>query len=263
MWHPVGQQGNVSDRIVAQIEQLLRDQQLKPGDRLPPEREMAQMLGVSRPSLREAVRILQAQGRLVVKHGQGVFVATPRSEQQLRAALVQAEVSINDLFAMREVLEVPAAGWAAERITPQRLAELQDILNELDRTFDEEPREFQRLAQLDADFHLGIAETSGNPFMRQVSHVLHDLLMSGMETTLLIPGRREKSRREHEAIITALAQSDASATRRAARAHIRSAHRAALDRITKETTDEESRKPVHPLVAATSRLRQRVPQTRR
>ncbi|MQB01743.1 MAG: hypothetical protein GEU78_15905 [Actinobacteria bacterium] len=78
-------------------------------------------LSVSRPSLREAVRTSQARGRLVVKHDQGVFVATPRSEQELRAALVNAEVSINELFAMREVLEAPAAGWAAERIGPEQL----------------------------------------------------------------------------------------------------------------------------------------------
>ncbi|MGH2603813.1 MAG: FadR/GntR family transcriptional regulator, partial [Dehalococcoidia bacterium] len=228
MWQPVAEPGSLTERIVAQVERLLSAEQLSPGDRLPSEREMAQMLGVSRPSLREAVRILQARGRLIVKHGQGVFVAQQRSEQELRAALFQAEISINELFAMREVLEVPAAGWAADRSTPEQRAALRETLDELNAAFDEEPADFPRLAGLDANFHLRIARAAGNRFLQQTSHVLNDMLLSGMETTLLIPGRREKSRQEHERILEALIKGDAAAARRAAQAHIRSAHKAAI-----------------------------------
>ena len=234
MWQRVSQAGNLSQRIVDQIEQMLADNTLKPGDRLPAEREMAQLIGASRPSLREAVRILQTQGRLIVKHGQGVFVAEPRSTQALRAALNHAEVSLNELFAMREVLEVPAAGWAAEHITKAQVAELRRVLVALDAAFDENQSDFQRLAQLDASFHLGIAEVARNRFLKRTSDVLHEILMSGMQTTLLIPGRREKSRDEHERILTAIAAHDAATARRAAGAHIRSAHRAALARIAEE-----------------------------
>lgn len=234
MWQPVSQAGKVSQRIVAQIEHLLADGMLKPGDRLPSEREMAQLLGASRPSLREAVRILQTQGRLVVKHGQGVFIVEPRSTQALRTALNHAEISINELFAMREVLELPAAGWAAERITEAEVSALQRILDELDAAVEADADGFQRLAQLDASFHLGIAEVARNRFLTQTSHVLHDMLMSGMKTTLLIPGRRERSRREHAQIIATLRAHDSAGARRAARTHIRSARRAALDRIALE-----------------------------
>lgn len=234
LWQPVVQPGSLSERIVAQVEKILLEERLSPGDRLPPEREMARLLGVSRPSLREAVRILQARGRLVVKHGQGVFVARLRSEQELRAALQQAEISINELFAMREVLEVPAAGWAAERITPEQIAGLRETLSALDAAFDEEPCDFARPAGLDAQFHLGIAGAAGNRFLQQTSNVLNDILLSGMETTLLISGRREKSRRQHHRILDALAAGDAPAARRAARAHIRSAHGAALSRMAGE-----------------------------
>lgn len=234
MWQSVSQSGNVSQRIVAQVERLLSDDKLKPGDRLPAEREMAQLLGVSRPSLREAVRILQAQGRLIVKHGQGVFIASPASEQALRSALGRAEISINELFSMREVLEVPAAGWAAERITDEETADLQGMLDALDAAFDSAPDDFQQLSQLDAGFHLKIAEIARNRFLAQTSHVLHDILTSGMKTTLLIPGRREKSRDQHQRILAALTAHDPPAARRAARAHIRSAHHAALLRLANE-----------------------------
>lgn len=234
MWEPVTQPGSLTERIVAQVERILSEQRLRPGDKLPPEREMAQMLGVSRPSLREAVRTLQARGRLIVRHGQGVFVTRQRSEQELRAAVAQAEISINELFAMREVLEVPAAGWAAERSTPAQRDALRVTLDELNAAFDEEPADFPRLAGLDANFHLSIARAAGNRFLQQTSHVLNDILLSGMETTLLIPGRREKSRREHERILEALIKGDAAAARRAAQAHIRSAHKAAIERTAAE-----------------------------
>lgn len=234
MWQPVVERGRLSERIVAQVERMLRDQVLEPGDRLPSEREMAQLLGVSRPSLREAVRTLQARGRLVVKHGQGVFVAQPASETELRAALHQAELSLAELFAMREVLEVPAATWAADRMTPDELTELRELLDRLDTGFDSDPIDFEQLAGLDAAFHLAIAAAAGNRFLQQTSHVLHDMLLSGMETTLLIPGRREKSKREHEKILTALASGDGTAAGKAARAHIRSARVAAMERMSKE-----------------------------
>lgn len=234
MWQRVNQSGNISQRIVAQVEQLLSDEKLRSGDRLPSEREMAHLLGASRPSLREAVRVLQAQGRLVVKHGQGVFVAEPKSAQALRSALGNTEISINELFAMREVLEVPAAGWAAEHCTPEHVSQLQEILDELDAAFDEDPADFEQLARLDAGFHLRIADIARNRFLHQTSHVLHDILMSGMKTTLLIPGRREKSQVQHQRILAALEAHDPGAARRAARIHIKSAHQAALDRLAAE-----------------------------
>lgn len=232
MWEPIGQQGSVSDRIVAQVERVIGDESLKPGDRLPSEREMAELLGVSRPSLREAVRILQARGRLIVKHGQGVFVQAPRSERELRAALGEVELTLQELYAMREVLEVPAAGWAAENITPAHLRNVRRALNALNAAGEVANVDYDRLRQLDADFHLAIAVAAGNRFLRQTSHVLHEMVLSGMQTTLLIPGRAEVARRDHERIYQALDQHDAPGARRAARAHIRSAHAAArsLDR---------------------------------
>ena len=197
------------------------------------------MLGVSRPSLREAVRTLQARGRLLVKHGQGIFVERPDSVTELRRGVREAEIGLAELFAMREVLEVPAATWAAERITPDEVTELEEILNELDGAFDEaeasnEPPDVDRLAGLDAQFHLGIAAMSGNQFLAQTSNVLHDMLLAGMETTLLIPGRREKSRWEHRRILTALGHGDGKAAVRAVRGHIAGARRAAMDRIARE-----------------------------
>lgn len=231
MWQPVGELGSVSDRIVSQVERLITGESLRPGDRLPSERDMAALLRVSRPSLREAIRVLAARDRVVVRHGQGVFVQEPRSERQLRAALSASEATLTELFAMREVLEVPAAQWAAERVEPSHLRELRSTLDTMAKVITATPQiDFNRLAELDVRFHMGIASAAGNRFLHQTSGVLHEILRAGMETTLTIPGRTRLSRRDHERIYAALAAHDPTASRQAARAHIRAARKAALQR---------------------------------
>lgn len=230
MWQQVRQSGSVAQRIVAQIEKMLDDETLKPGDQLPTERDLAQLVGASRPTVREAVRILQAQGRVEVKHGLGVFVIEPSVFSGLEAS-IQREIDIDELFSMREVLEVPAASWAAKVATPADIAKLHGILADLEAAFEADPADIRQLARLDASFHLTIADIAANRFLHQISRVLHEILTSGMQTTLLIPGRRERSREQHLVILKALADKDSAAAGRAARNHVRAAHRAALARV--------------------------------
>lgn len=234
MWQPIGQAGSVSDRVAQQIIGLIDDDQLAPGDRLPAERDLAVMLGVSRPSLREAVKSLEAQGRLVVRHGQGVFVAAPRARSELEAALVHHEATLDELFAMREVLEVPAAGWAAQRGDSRRIAAAAAALAELNDAVTAGSRDFKTLGALDAAFHMRIVEAAGNRFLGQTLGVLQEMLAAGMETTLLIPGRLEKSAVEHREVLSAVLGGDSAAARKAARQHIRSARSAAMARLDRD-----------------------------
>lgn len=227
MWQSIAPVGTVSNRIAQQIVDLIGAETLKPGDRLPPERDLAALLGVSRPSVREAVKTLEAQGRLWVRHGQGVFVASPRPQQDLRAALAQQEVTLGELFAMREVLEVPAAGWAARAADEARLAAAAAALEDLNSSSRTDNPDFELLRDLDAAFHMRVVEAAGNRFLRQTLGVLQEMLAVGMETTLLVPGRLEASRREHEGLLAAVRLGDAAAARAAARRHIRAAHSAA------------------------------------
>jgi GntR family transcriptional repressor for pyruvate dehydrogenase complex len=223
--------GSTARRIEEQVLRVLDEGQLKPGDRLPPERELARLLGVSRPTLREAIGALQAQGRLQVRHGQGVFVAEPATAQELRTAMAQHELTVEELFAMREVLEVPAAGWAAERQDEGSLTRVRRALEALNEAAARQPQEFAELQRLDSAFHLAIVEAAGNRFLRQTLGVLQDILARGMETTLMVPGRLEKSRQEHERILAALLAGDPAAARTAARRHVRAAHRTAVGRL--------------------------------
>lgn len=243
MWRELGRPGTLTDRIVEQVEGLVESKQLRPGDQLPAERDMAKLLAVSRPSLREAIRILATQGRVIVRHGQGVFIADPPSERQLRGALASVDMSLDELYAMREVLEVPAAGWAAARRTRTDLDAMRSRLDELDQAVASEVRDFSAIASYDAQFHLCIVEAAGNRFMRQTVTVLQEMLNSGMQTTLVIPGRLAASQIDHRRILTALEQGDSTAARQAMRHHIRSAHRAARRRFEFESPGSVSDRP--------------------
>lgn len=226
--------GTVPAEVVRQLDRLIAVRHLQDGDRLPSERDLAASLAVSRPSLREAVRILEAHGRLTVRHGTGVFVR--RATADALAGVISAErVRLRDLFQMRLVLEVPAAGWAAEAATDAQLDDLADILAELALGSGRRPIDYERLKELDSSFHMGIATAAGNPFLSQTMEVLQRMLAASMETTLKIPGRLQKSRRAHERILAALRARDARGAERAMRSHITQVEAAAYARIGERT----------------------------
>jgi len=233
MWESLGR-GSVTQLVEQQILRVLDDGQLRPGDRLPPEREFALTLGVSRTTVREALGSLKAQGRVEIRHGQGVYVAQPQTTRELRSSLGRHEHTLEELFAMREVLEAPAAQWAAELQDLPRLAEVRKALETLNHAMDQNPHDFAELQQLDAAFHLTIVEAAGNRFLSQTLGVLQDMLAQGMETTLRVPGRLRKSRVDHERILNALISGDGPAARLAARRHVHAARQTALDQFRAE-----------------------------
>jgi GntR family transcriptional repressor for pyruvate dehydrogenase complex len=228
-WRTVPANVTLKSRIGTLIEAHIAEHRLAPGDRLPSERDLAAQLGVSRPSVREALRLLEAQGLLVIRRGQGVFV-TASARDLVRERLLQQRITAEELFSMRIVLEEPAARWAATRARPDDLRELQRILDDLDRATSQ-PLDVGLLTRLDSAFHMRVVETAGNRFLQQTLGVLQEMIASGMETTLTIPGRTEEARAEHHRILSALQTGDEDGAAAAAKWHIQSAHRAALSRL--------------------------------
>lgn len=230
-WRWIGSSEPLFSRVAEQVERFIASNGLSPGDRLPGERELCALLGVSRASVREALRSLQARGVVLVQHGKGVFVAEPaEGDFVLRRLALLHEVGMDELFAMREVLEVPAAGWAAGAATAEQLLALERTFNDLDQAVlgRRPPGELQ---ELDARLHLQIAECANNRFLAMTQGVLQEMLAHSMETTLAIPGRPARSLREHAEIVRALVARDAPRARAAAGRHIRNAHQAAARRV--------------------------------
>ncbi|MHB1536440.1 MAG: FadR/GntR family transcriptional regulator [Acidimicrobiales bacterium] len=233
LWAPIRAPGSLTEKIAARIGELIDTEQLSVGERLPSERDMARLLGVSRPALREAVKTLEAHGRLVVRHGQGVFVGTGEPDMG-RDRWANLEVTLAELYAMREVLEEPAAAWAASSATAEEVEGLAGMLAREEEARCE-PIDFANLGKLDAAFHLRIVELAKNRFLGQTLGVLQEILASGMETTLTIPGRVGQSRRDHRAIFDAIRDAKPDAARAATLAHIHGARDAALERVRAET----------------------------
>jgi len=215
-------------RIATQLMDLIELKKLSPGDKLPPERQLADLLAVSRPSLREALHILQAQGLVQIKHGQGTFVQEPIVAQELRASMMTKTHGLNELFDAREVLEVPASKWAAEKATKEDIRLLRTTLNQIDTVTASNPIDFDQLQLLDAKFHLTIVGVAGNRFINQTLNVLQDVMRMSMETTLRLPGRSEISRREHSEILTAIENGDGELASKLTLKHITGARKTAI-----------------------------------
>lgn len=219
---------NRATRIADQLLDLIKVQKLNPGDRLPPERQLSELLEVSRPSLREALHILQARGLVAIRHGQGTFVEGPLVAQELRASVMSREHDLNELYDAREVLEVPAAKWAAEKATKEDIRTLRATLNQMDSIASSDVIDYEQLKFLDAKFHLTIVGIAQNRFLDQTLHVLQEVMGMSMETTLRLPGRIEISAKEHNAILDAIEQGDGNAASKLVYAHIQGARKTAL-----------------------------------
>ena len=181
---------------------------LNPGDRLAPERELAKKLGISRPSLREAIQVLQTQGRLLVRHGIGVFLANH---------------SIVELFEMREILEAPAVEWAAERRTDDQLSAIKEAARALKDAILESPIDFEKVRLLDMNFHLTIVKSAENQFLNQTLGTLQEIMYRSMDNTLKLPGRIEASEHEHGVIVDAIEKQDSLTARLMIIEHIHNA----------------------------------------
>jgi GntR family transcriptional repressor for pyruvate dehydrogenase complex len=202
---------NNPPRLQSQVHLLLDyidNEGLQPGDRLAPERELSKILGISRPTLREAIQVLQVQGRLSVKHGIGVFLLDDEAAGKIRDSLKAAQHNIEELFQMREILEAPAVEWAAERRTQEQLNEMKLAAKALNDEIAKPSIDFDRVRLLDMQFHLTIVKSAQNRFLNQTLGTLQEVMYKSMDNTLKLPGRIESSEHEHGVILDAIEKQD-------------------------------------------------------
>jgi GntR family transcriptional repressor for pyruvate dehydrogenase complex len=135
---------------------------------------------------------------------------------------------LNELFDAREVLEVPASRWAAEKASKEDIRLLRATLNQIDTVTATDPIDFVQLQSLDAKFHLTIVGIAGNRFINQTLNVLQDVMKMSMETTLRLPGRSDISRNEHNEILTAIENGNGELASKLTLQHITGARATAL-----------------------------------
>ncbi len=201
------------------IKGLILSGELQPGDSLPPERELATMLGISRPSLREAIRVLSALNVVEPRHGGGTFVTSlqPRELAQPINFLLQVDrMAFRHLLEVRQVLEVGAARLAAPRITDAQLAALRDLTEQAGRALGR-PGQF---LEFDFDIHTAIIEATGNPIYLSLYQSIADLSLEGRKRTARSAATRRAAHLGHLAIVAALSTRDGDAAAAAMRDHL-------------------------------------------
>ena len=215
----------LSESVVRQIEQLILRGILRPGERLPSEREMSERLGVSRPSLREALAELQAAGLLTSRASSGVYVAevfgNAFSEALVRLFSTHDE-AVFDYIAFRRDMEGLAAERAATHGTETDLKVIEAIFGKMEAAHSK--RNPQEEAGLDADFHLSIIEASHNVIMLHMMRSMYQLLREGVFYNRQIMFKQRMTRDsllgQHRAINDALQARDAVGARTAVEAHL-------------------------------------------
>ena len=215
-------------QIADQIATLIDRGEFAPGARLPAERELATVLGVSRTSVREAIICLELAGRVEVRVGTGIFVcATRPREAAVDAAARDADVpGPFDLLAARQVIEGEIAALAARTIRKRDIAILRETMDRMRASdADSGPRN-----DADREFHLTIAQATGNSALRTVVHRLWEArshpLWLRIETHFHTPALRARTLEDHAAIVAALEAHDAEGARMAMHRH--------LSRVTRE-----------------------------
>ncbi len=204
----------ISHQITDRVLSLIREQQLRPGDRLPPERELATLMGVSRATLREALRSLSMMNVVELRHGSGTYITS--LEPQLLVENFDLVFSLNDssfleLIEAREVIEPGATAFAAKRITDEGIASLDDLIARSWQCHKANPEDFP---QLDIEFHVRIADYSGNALLMRIMQALTRMSIASSQRTsvdkgAVNPDRVERAIRMHEGILAALKARDA------------------------------------------------------
>jgi GntR family transcriptional regulator, transcriptional repressor for pyruvate dehydrogenase complex len=207
----------VYQEVARQLERRITED-LKPGDLLPPERELVQMLGVSRGSVRDAIRSLELMGLLEPRQGVGTVVCNPSGAgaTPLAQVLVGKRKMVAELLDVRKMIEPPLAGRAALHASPDEISEMEDILARQEAKV----RRGDQGLEEDSEFHYSIALASGNNVILKVVDVLMDLLRETRERSLQGEGRQENSLAGHHRILLALKRGDAAAAEAAMRQHV-------------------------------------------
>lgn len=221
-------------RIADYIRGLIESRHFEPGEQLPTERELAQMLGVSRVPIREAMRTLSAQGLVEIRRGRGMFVSPRALEatiEQLAGALLKQRDAFEELFAVRRLLEPAAAGWAASRADEADVARLERLVAGMEGAGGASPPDLDTIGERDVQLHVEIASCADNRVLVRIMQAIQDLHRQQLETSQRYEGRVPETLKDHRRIVDAIAARDVQAAQRAMLAHLRASEAATLRRI--------------------------------
>lgn len=228
----------IPEQVARDLEQLLQDGVWKAGDQIPPERDLATRFGVSRASVRDALRILELQGWVQIRQGEGTKVASPADSfgQHLRNRLHEPGF-VAELFELRRILEPAAAELAALRSDKPTLAGLQTLLEAQSKASHDK----YLFVEADLEFHRLLARASGNSVLHEVIQLLGLELRQTRISSTARRFRPQNTLSEHRRIFQAIEHKDPQAARQAMIAHLTTIEKAAFGKAGNGVTQEVTR----------------------
>lgn len=234
----------IFEQAVDQIRDLILSGQLEIGEKLPTEMELSKLLNVGRSSVREALRVLEAEGLVEVRRGSGTYVTNNRPfnshSVDLRQWLKLREESLEQVLEVRESIEGLTAGMAAERATPDQVQKILEIsqaiseqLREIDENSANQAEFFQELSQLDVNFHLQISQASGNDIANEIINHIIPAFQESNRAVIYLYRKALLMDKEHREIALAIQARDRQAAEAAMRHHIQRVRQDILQAITK------------------------------
>lgn len=202
---------SVPEEIVKDILQMIQRGELKSGDQLPTERELMEKLGVSRSSVREALRALSVMNVINIRQGHGTYITSLDPEllvEHLEFVVSLEDTTILHLFEVRKMIEVYCAELAARRIKPDEVAELQAILD------------LRTIHDIDTELHREIAVLSKNPILIRIYSSIERLSHISRSRTGSLPGVREQASIDHSRIVKAIIARDPEEAKKSMLAHL-------------------------------------------
>ena len=217
----------VYEQVIDQIKDMIDKGTLKKGDKLPSERDLVEQLKVSRTSIREALRALEVIGLIECRQGEGNYVKSSFEDnlfEPLSIMYMLEGSNRDDIWELRKIMEVEAAGLAAKRITSGQLKELKEITESLMNSADEDIN-----AEIDKQFHYKIAECSGNilifNILRTVSTLVDHFIKDARKLILVQQENKEILFLQHKDIYLSMKKHSSAAARKAMREHLDFANR--------------------------------------
>lgn len=209
----------LSEAIVDRLLCLIKEKKLHPGDKLPPERELAATMQVSRPSLREALRALSILNVVEIRQGGGIYITSLDPDllsEPLEFILSLDTSAFSQLLCARKIIEPGIAALAATHITDDELQALEQALRQSGGLLDDP----EANRQIDLKIHELITTATRNPILSRIQRSLAQLSRAGCQHTAHIPAARKQAHQDHQAILAALKSRDPAAAHEAMLQHL-------------------------------------------
>lgn len=229
----------IYEDIVAQIQGLLADGDLKSRDQLPPERELSERFQVSRASVREAIRALESMGLVEIRSGEGTYISASIETllTPLASAILQQKDVLLDIFEARKIVEPEIASLAAERANPEEVEHLEAILKEQARQI----AEGETGVEADTAFHSTLAQAAKNKVFLRLNDAIVDSLHETRERSLHTHGRPARSLAGHREILEAVRAKDPAKAREAMLEHLEAIEHNVLELTERDKKEEAGR----------------------